>query len=181
MSTSVKVRTSLPRLRWAVDPDLVDNRLNYIAARAAGTHAYVDADLHGLLGLADVAGGATQAVANTRANLLKAAMLEHMASVGTPTVAGAHRAADTGAAATLTAVAAASDLATSITLVNALLAAVVDHGNQPGVHFHDDPDAVAAAITTNPPTTLAHVITDLNDLIDVYRAHFASDEDTVQT
>lgn len=178
---STRKRTASPMVRDVADYNKVDARLQYIAARAVGTHAAVDADHHGLLGLADVAGGATQAVANTRANLLKAAMVEHMASVGSETVQGAHKTADTAASATLAAVAAASDLNTSITLVNALLAAVVDHGDQAGVHFHNDPDAVAASITTDPPTTLAHVITDLNDLLDVYNAHFATDHDTINT
>lgn len=178
---STRKRTASPMVRDIADYNKVDARLQYIAARAVGTHAAVDATNHGLLGLAVVAGGATQAVADTRANLLKTAMVAHMASVGSETAQGAHRAADTGNSATLAAVPAASTLGTSITLVNALLAAIAAHGNQAGVHFNNDPDAVAAAITTNPPTTLAHVITDLNDLLVAYNAHFATNHDTINT
>ena len=176
---STRKRTASPMVRDIADYNKVDARLQYIAARAVGTHAAVDADLHGLLGVADLAGDALQAAANTRAGLLKTAWLEHMASVATETSQGAHRVADTALAATLTAVAAASDLATSITLVNALLVALNSHGDSAGVHFHDEPDAAAATITTDPPTTLAHVITDLNDLIDAMRAHIETDHDTI--
>lgn len=176
---STRKRTASPMVRDVADYNKVDARLQYLSARAVGTHAAVDADHHGLLDLADVAGGATQAVANTRANLLKAAMIEHMASVASETVQGAHKAADNGNSATLAAVAAASNLATSITLVNALLVAINEHGDEAGVHFHNDADAAGATITTDPPTTLAHVIADLNDLLDAFNAHFATDHDTI--
>lgn len=142
----------------------------YQAALINGVHMKADT---GVAALVALAGGATQGAANTRANALKAAFAVHAANVGIATSDGSHKAADTGNAATLALVADASNLATSITLVNALLAATVAHGTQAGVHFHDDATFHATTITTDPPTTLAHVITDLNDLLTAWATHFA--------
>lgn len=142
----------------------------YQAALINGVHMMADT---GVAALVALAGGATQAAANAQANALKAAFAVHAASVGTATVDGAHLAADTGNAATLAAVADASDEATSITLVNALLVAYNTHGDQSGVHFHDDATLAAGTITTDPPTTLGEVITDLNDLLTLATDHFA--------
>lgn len=174
-----KLGKPFPRWVTAADTDQIGSHIRYTNARAVGTHANVSATLDGLAGLDDVAGGATQAVANTRANLLKTALIAHMADVWADDAPGAHMIAGATASGVLAAVAAASDLATSITLVNALKAALNDHGDEAGVHFHNDADAVAATITTDPPTTLAHVITDLNDLIDAIRAHIGTNWDTV--
>jgi len=141
----------------------------YQAALINGVHMKADT---GLVGLAALAGGATQAAANARANALQAAFATHAASAGTATVDGAHKAADTAQAPTLVAVAVASDLDTSITLVNALLVAYNSHGDSAGVHFSADATLAAISITPDPPVTLANVITALNTILAAAAAHF---------
>lgn len=142
----------------------------YLLAGYDRVHMLADTDL---AATAALAGDALQAAANTRANLLKASAIAHAAEEGSVTVDGAHLAADAGNSATLTAVADASDLATCITLVDALLVFVTAHGNQAGVHFHADATAAALTMTHTPPTTLAHCITDLNELLAGLQAHYA--------
>lgn len=142
----------------------------YLLAGYSRVHMLADTDI---AALAALAGDALQAAANTRANALKASAVAHAAEVGTVTVDGAHLAADTTNSATLAAVAAASDLATCITLVNALLGFVNDHGDQSGVHFNNDATAAALTMTHTPPTTLAHCITDLNEILAGMQAHYA--------
>jgi len=144
----------------------------YIEALAISTDYHANQNQQGLDALAALAGVGTQAVANARANALKTAMIAHMASVGTRTARGSHKNADTANSATLAAVADASDLATSITLVNALLVAINTHNNQATRHFHDD--ATSVTITTDPPTTLAHVRTDCDDLLAAMVTHMAA-------
>lgn len=168
---------------WAIGGDIetleadvaaLKIKTQYMHALIDGVHMGTDAG--GLDALVALAGGATQAQANARAEALRTAILAHMTSVGTITAVGEHKAADTGNHDTLAAIAAltpSSLLAACITLVNGLNAAIVAHGDQSGVHFHDDATAAASTITTDPPTTLAHCITDLNDLLTTYSDHLA--------
>ncbi len=124
----------------------------------------------GLTALSPLAGGAIQSVADTRANLMKTYINAHLAEVGSPTVNGAHRNVD----ATNPIVAPDGDgvLAHLITLVNAIHACANAHGGQSGfVHFRNDDALTASTITTDPPTTLAQCVTDLNDLLTSWSAH----------
>lgn len=145
-------------------------KTKYLHALINGVH--MEADLEGVVSLTPLAGGALQSAANARANALKTAMIAHMAGVGTVFVDGEHLAADTGNSATLAAIAAATDLPTCITLINGLSDASIAHGDESGVHFHDDMTEAGASITNDPPTTLAHCITDLNDLRQIFLDHF---------
>ena len=142
--------------------------VNYTQALSNAVHDNATA-----FSLAALAGTETQAVTDTQLNAIKASLVAHMASVGTISTAGAHKAADTGNSATLAAIADATDLASSITLVEGILAAIKAHGNQSGVHFHDDATAVALTMTTATPTTLAQVRVDANDVRTGIAAHYA--------
>jgi hypothetical protein len=125
----------------------------------------------GLDALVALAGGATQPQANARAEALRAALIAHMALVGTFNTDGEHLAADAANSATLAAIPAATTLGTCITLITGLQAADVAHANAAGVHFHDDATLLASTITVVPPVTLANCITDLNDLLVNMLAH----------
>lgn len=146
-------------------------RARWLVANAAVT-VHLEADDEGLVALAALTGAETQNQANTRAEALRTAMLAHMAGVGTRFIDGEHKAADTGNAATLAAVPAATALPSCIVLVNALHAADNAHGGQAGVHFLNDSAESAATITVDPPVTLANCITDLNDLRQSFINHF---------
>lgn len=144
-------------------------RGRYSVAWLTAAHMAIDSTT--LAGLSALAGGSIQALANARANVLKAAVIFHFASVGSSLVDGGHKAA--GNSATLAAIAPATDLTTCITLINGLLAALAAHGAASGVHFNNDAVLSAVAITTDPPATLPHCVTDLNDLLAAMVAHFA--------
>lgn len=144
--------------------------LQFLDAQANFVHMDVDTSLSAYNSTL-VADTADQDACNARANLLKAAFATHAASVGSRTAAGYHEAEDVANAATLAAVADATDLASSITLINALLVAINAHRQEAGVHFNDD--TVAVTITTDPPVLIADVRADLDDLLDAYQTHFA--------
>lgn len=127
-------------------------------------------DMEGLLALAPLAGGALQAAADTRAELLRTAALAHGAGVATPTVDGEHKAADTTNDPTLAAIPPAVDLASCIALINGLKAWLVAHAVQAGVHFVDD--STVYTIPVDPPVTLADCIADLNSLKTSFQTHF---------
>lgn len=105
------------------------------------------------------------------ANALKAALLAHMADVGSTTVDGAHKAADETNDSTLAAITDADDEASLITLISGLLTAINAHRDETGVHFNDDAEAVT--ITTDPPTDFEECAADANDLFNAFVAHFA--------
>jgi hypothetical protein len=114
------------------------------AVTGAAYHMEIDLEGTAIAALAAFAGGAGAPSAGeltamyARVNLLQTAMLAHMAGVGTRLVDGEHKAAETTVATTLTAVAAASSVATACTLAIALGVAVIAHGDSSGKHFHDD-------------------------------------------
>jgi hypothetical protein len=146
----------------------------------AGTYAHLKADL-GVAALTALPPAVAveeeeiaveQAAANARAEELRTILAAHMLGVGNSTTDGFHKAADSARRTTLLAIAAATDLASCITLVNGLKTAFA-HGSQAGVHFTNDAALAAATITTDPPTTLAHCTTDLNDVLAALTAHFA--------
>lgn len=143
---------------------------NYLLAVAGTVHMAKHTDLAALIALA---GGATQAEANARANALKASAVAHAASVGSSSVNGDHKAAEVTAIGVLAAVAAASTLGTCITLINALFVWHKAHAIEAGVHFHDDTAPASNTLTVDPPVTLANCITDLNDLLTMVKAHYA--------
>jgi hypothetical protein len=143
-------------------------------ARALLDGIHQEIDLEGLTSLTALAGTETQAQTDTFLEALRTACLAHGAGVGTATVDGEHLAADTANNATLAAIPACNNtLARSIALVNGLHAWDVAHATSVGVHFHDDAAEAADTITTDPPTTLAHVRTDGNDVRQSLLNHFS--------
>ncbi len=154
--------------------DALEIKTKYMLALINRIH--MEVDFEDLLALAPLAGGATQGAANTRAEVLRTALLEHMDGVGTIYVDGEHLAAETSVSSTLTAIPAATEINSCITLVNGLLAAVIAHGDSSGKHFHNDTGAggTGATMTNNPPTTLGHLITDLNELKIAIQTHMSA-------
>lgn len=146
--------------------------INKYQTALTGTAVHMKKNV-GTVALTALAGGATQAEANARANALKGYAATHAASVGSQTVDGAHKAADGAAASTLAAISNASTLGTCITLINGLFAWHQAHATQSGTHFHNDTVPAGESMTNTPPTTLAHCITDLNELVTMMQAHFA--------
>lgn len=153
------------------DDNIANNRRTRYLYALGGAAVHMQINQENVPALPVLPGTATQAQANARANALKVAWNAHVARVGTFAADGPHKTAD---ATNVIAAADASGLASCITLINALLAAVIGHGNQATVHFANDTGAggTGAAITTDPPTTLAHCITDLNDLRTAFMTHF---------
>ncbi len=156
-----------------VAEDGVDTaRLDALEIRAKWIYAvlkptiHMEADTEGVLALTPFVGTELQAAADARAEALRTALGLHMAGVGTNLVDGEHKAAETAVASTLAAIPAAIDFGTCTTLTLGLLNAIIAHGNSAGKHFKDDTTSggTGAAITTNPPTTLAELLTDLNDI-----------------
>lgn len=144
-----------------------------IASTSSLTSVHMLANAYPTTGLTALATGATQAQCNALANSLQAAIVAHMAGVGTPSVNGEHLAADTGNSATLAAIPVASSSATCITLINGLAAACVAHGTQSGVHFTNDSVLNGLTLTVAPPVTLANQITDLNQILAALNVHLA--------
>lgn len=147
------------------------------AVTSAAYHANADTTSLGAAILTDPGDSAANAYA--RANLLKATLAEHFASVGTFLVVGDHLAADTALAATLAAVPAASSTGTLCTLTIALSVALIGHGKSRGVHFHDDLSTLGAGYVASSDlaagnATLAKAITELNFLRVALTAHFAN-------
>jgi hypothetical protein len=163
--------------------DNFNTAVKYLYAKATPT-IHMEIDLQGLTDLVDLGGSDSQALVSARANALKAAWNLHLAGAGSLTVDGEHKTADA------TNVVVAADAATTggtalsscITLVNALLASVIAHGDETDVHFLDDTGSggTGASITTDPPTTKAHCITDLNDLKLAMSTHMAAGSIDVQ-
>ncbi len=163
--------TTLETAATTADSDItaLEVKSKYTLALVNRKHMKVDTALVGVAALV----AEDQTATDERAEAIRTALLAHMASVGTYLVDGSHLAADTALAATLAAVPAATNLATCIVLVNALLVAANSHGDSSGVHFHDDATLGALTITTDPPTTLAQCRTDLNDILAALQTHFA--------
>jgi hypothetical protein len=124
----------------------------------------------GLDALTALPGGTVQGTVNLRVNTLKAAWNAHLSNVGSYSADGQHKATD---AAHAVATADATNLATCITLINDLLAAIIAHGDETGIHFSDDTGAggTGATITVDPPVTLANCVTDANDLLTAMQTH----------
>lgn len=153
----------------------VEIQTRYLLARDSGIHMAIDDEGLSTLAALPTDGSVTQAVANARAEVLRATMISHMGNVGTPLVDGEHLHSDTVNSAVLAAIPTltpSSLLAACITLVNGLQAANVVHGNAADIHFHNDAAAVASTMTTNPPVTLANVVVDLNDIKTNFLAHY---------
>jgi hypothetical protein len=83
-----------------------------------------------------------------RVNQIKADVLAHIVAVGTRTVRGEHKAAAANTA-TLTAVPAATSVATACTLMIAIDVAIKNHGTESGVHFHDDSTLNGYTVSSN--------------------------------
>jgi hypothetical protein len=143
-----------------------------LARLVPGTvHAYEDAPLPAGVAPADTSpadGGLTSAL--RLANALRALFMGHLAGVGTATSPGAHLAADAAQLASLSAVRAATDLATCAALANALQGAVNAHLRGAGVHFHDDATPQDA---TPPAGDLPSTIALLDNLAVFIEAHIA--------
>lgn len=148
---------------------------SYANARAAGVH--MTPATHGVAALSPLGGTDAQSLVDARANALKAALLAHMASVGSKTAEGEHLAAEGAIATTLTAVPAGSGLATTQTLTNALVTAFNAHGDSSGVHFHDDSTVAGFTPSNADADTKAKQITNLNELRAAMATHFALGDD----
>lgn len=153
------------------DSDRDDLRVavKWLTAKTTPT-VHMEVDFEGLLSLSPLPSNATQAQANARANALKVAWNAHLAGVGTVLEDGEHLAADTAnAVATID----ASSVDTCEALVIALLASIIGHGDETGVHFSDDTGAggTGATMTEADPETLPDLISDLNDLKTAMTTH----------
>jgi len=154
------------------DPARAERRINYLLALNAGAHMNRDASL---MLLSPLAADASQAEADARANVLKAAAVAHSTVVGNTEYDGYHKATGLTAATTLNAIADSSTLATCRTLTNGLLTWAGAHADASGVHFHDDTVLNAMSLTTaTGSATLPQLAVDLNDLLAAFRLHFAS-------
>lgn len=136
-------------------------------------HMKIDTSVAALTAL--VTPSAVQADVNARANALKAAAIAHAASVGTYLVDGSHILAETTDAATLAAVPAATNLATSKTLTTALVAWIINHGDDisEDAHFLTDAAAGATTVTDSTPDDLDETALVLNELTVAFQEHFA--------
>ena len=124
-------------------------------------------------GLAPLTTADVLATAGARYTALRARILLHYADApASATVDHAHLVADTANGAGMgTDV---SSLANQITRVDEMKTSLIAHATQSGVHFHADSGVLAAlTLTTDPPTTQAHVNTDLNDITTALDLHFA--------
>ena len=140
----------------------------------ADYHMMVDTSL---LGLSALAGGSNAAAQSARLNAMRTAIDTHALGVGSPTADGQHLAADTTNEATLAAVPAGSNTATNCTLAIALGAFAAAHGNQTGVHFHEDATLTGYTPSSNllaGNATDAKCLIETNDLLAAFQTHFAN-------
>ncbi len=171
-SVDEDMRISLPNLRDLLTEfrkPAVRSKYN-LAVSQPYVHMDRDTDFLSLSPL-NLLVGSTQDQANVRANSMQLLALSHAGDVGTLEEDGDHLAADLVASGTLAVVPVASSLPTCITLINALFAWHLAHAIEAGVHFTDDVAVAGNMITHNPPTTLAHCVTDLNDLRGFIQGH----------
>lgn len=167
-------------LRDDVDSALaaVELRMKYIFAKSGQVHMRADDDF--LTGLAALPPATTLAQACLYANALKASELEHFDSVGSLTTDGSHQAADPINKAALQAVTDLTELSSATELkdmIAALDAARFNHASAVDgavkTHFVDDVEENNANISFADSLVLSEQIQNLNDLREIFRAHFA--------
>jgi hypothetical protein len=154
-------------------------KTKYIYALTSCVHMAIDADTPMLQALSPLSGGATQAAADARLNLLKTSLLEHCNDVGASiTTDGVHQNPDRSSDfLALSSIPGASNLATCKTLIAGMRDAIIGHGYETlysNWHFHDDTGFGGGgfALTHNSPVTLGDCITDINDILTALISHY---------
>lgn len=138
---------------------------------AAVERVHMDADA--VIVLPDLLAGDLLATAGAQYTTIKAAMVAHFADGGaSPTVDADHKIADAVSGAGLGN--AVDTLPHLITRIGEAKAAIIAHGNQAGVHFHDDAGTSGTGFTlsVDPPVTQADCNADINDIKHALNVHF---------